>query len=98
MTLEIPRVILKSDDLDEPKLEEVIGGLEDGLIAVSGLLVEVQRKRPVSIEEAKAALAIIRQNRSGGDADDFDNVDEPQTTDVATTISKQRDEMTEGDD
>ena len=90
LTLEIPRVNLKLDDLDESKLAEVIGGLEDGVIAVSGLLVEVQRKQPVSIEEAKAALAIVRQNRDGDPAKDFDKVDEPQITNVSAVIKKQR--------
>ena len=90
LTLEIPKVSLKSDDIDEETLESIIGGLEEGLIAVSELLVQVERKRPVSESEAQEALARVRAKRAGNEADDFHEVEPVQTTNVEAAIQKRR--------
>jgi hypothetical protein len=90
LSLEIPKVSLKSDDLNAEKLESIIGGLEDGLTTVAQLLVEVQRREPISRAEAEAALARVREKRQGQNVESFDNVEETRTTDVAETIREQR--------
>ncbi len=90
LSLEIPKVSLKSDDLSEEKLESIIGGLEDGLTTVAQLLVEVQRREPISRTEAEAALARVREKRQGLEVQEPDDVGVPQTVDVAKAIGEQR--------
>ena len=90
LSLEIPKVSLKSDDLSAEKLESIIGGLEDGLTTVAELLVEVQRREPISRAEAESALARVREKRLGLKVTKSDDLEEPQVTDVARAISEQR--------
>lgn len=90
LSLEIPRVSLKTDDIDEEALEQVIGGLEDGLVTVSQLLVEVQRKQPVSQDEAEQALARVRAKRQGQKPDESGEPQPVTTVDVSAEIEMQR--------
>ena len=64
LSLEIPKVSLKSDDLNTEKLESIIGGLEDGVTNVAncslrfgvGSLSPKQKPNPNSLAFARNDL------------------------------------------
>lgn len=97
LSLEIPKVTLKSDDLTSEKLETVIGGLEEGITKVAELLVEVERRNPITSTETEAVVDRVRQKRSGESAEDFNTVEEVEIGDVAKQIEEQQRQQDDDD-